>query len=116
MPTRKRATQTRRRSRVATKRVRRTASKATMKSKLGMAMGKTLRQMKQAAVKVADVTGAVVTTAKKRVKREVARRHLKQKVRRTGRALKAVARTAMAAGAAAGAARAAREIEGVKRA
>src|SRR5688572_23118476 len=110
MPTRKRATQTRRRPRVATKRVRRTA-KATMKTKLGRAMGKTLEQMKQAAVKMADVTGAVVTTAKKRVKREVARRHLKQKIKRTGRALKAVARTAVAAGAAAGAGRAAREIE-----
>jgi hypothetical protein len=87
-----------------------------MKSKFVMAMGKTLDQMKQAAVKVADVTGAVATTAKKRVKREVARRHLKQKVKKTGRALKAVARSAMAAGAAAGAARAAREIQAVRRA
>ena len=101
---------------MATKRTRRPASKADMKAKLGVAVGKTLSQMKRTAIKVADVTGAVMTTAKKKVKREVARRHLRQKIRRTGRALKAVAKTAVVAGAAAGATRAAQEIAAVRRA
>jgi len=92
-----------------------TRSKAA-KAKIQSAVGKTMAQMKRTALKVADVTGAVVSTASKKVKREMARRHLKQKMKRTGKALKAVAKTAFLAGAAAGATRAAQEIAAVRRA
>jgi hypothetical protein len=89
-------TQKRRSSRVATKRTRRAVRSAEAKSTLKRAVEKTLTQVKRTVQKVADATGAVVTTARKRVQREVERRHLRQKIRRTGQALKAVARTSAA--------------------
>ena len=76
-----------RRSRTATR------SKAKkIQAAVGKSMTRTMTRVKRTALKVADVTGAVVTTASKRVKREMARRHLKQKMKRTGKALKAFER------------------------
>ncbi|MBI4501371.1 MAG: hypothetical protein HY700_09440 [Gemmatimonadetes bacterium] len=73
-------------------------------------MGKGVRQVKRTAARVARVTGSVIATAKKRIKRAAARQRLKQKARRAGRALADVGKAAVIAGLAAGAVRGAQII------
>jgi hypothetical protein len=73
-------------------------------------MGRGARQVKRTAAKIVRATGAVITTAKKRMKRAAARQRLKQKVRKAGAALKEVGKAAMMAGLAAGAVRSAQII------
>ena len=95
----------RRRSRAQRRPVRSVAASGPNLSTVEGVMGKRVRQAKRTAAKVARVTGSVITTAQKRIKRAAARQRLKQKMRKAGRALKEVGRAAVVAGLAAGAVR-----------
>src|SRR5688500_10237260 len=96
--TKKARTTVRRARATATKR-----SKATKAKVQGFMNSKRVRQVQRKASEMVEVAGAMITTAKKRMKRAAARQRLKTKVRKAGAALKEVGKAAGFAALAAGA-------------